>query len=119
MPNDNRVLSSLNYLAKNRIASTFIQGTISGDDKEINKFGIKVRDSTPCAIVIAGIDAEDPNSKNVSEKIGLVSEKIKNGMLVLLRFGPLSQGELTTYTRSTVIVTGEGYFPYASHLPKM
>ena len=80
-----------------------IHGSISGEDSEVNNFGVRVRVNTPCALVLANFEAND---RTTSEKIALVSDKIKDGVLLLFRFGVYSKGSLVTFKTKTVIVTG-------------
>jgi hypothetical protein len=53
------------------------------------------------------VEGNDENSKNISARVGLVSEKMKDGILFLLRFGMFKKNQLTTFTRKTIIVTGK------------
>jgi hypothetical protein len=80
----------------------------SGEDKEIDKLGMRVRHSTRCAVVIAEIDVSEKNPAKTLERIGFVSEKMKKGILVLFRFGVPAPDQLaSTFTRKTIIVTGK------------
>jgi hypothetical protein len=80
----------------------------SGEDKEIDKLGMRVRHSTRCGVVIADIDVREKNPAKSLERIGFVSEKMKKGILVLFRFGVPAPDQLaSTFTRKTIIVTGK------------
>jgi hypothetical protein len=84
-----------------------VHGSTAWEEKEMDNFSIKVRGNVPCAVVVAGIDGDDKNAKKISEKIGLVVDKLKNGILLLLRFGFPHQNELVTFKHTTIIVTGK------------
>ena len=65
-----------------------------------------MRNRTKCSIVLATVDGDAENVKKKTERIGLVSEKMKNGILLLLRFGTYKKDQLSTFVRKTIIVTG-------------
>jgi len=83
------------------------QGSILEDDDKMDQFGFKVRERTTCSLVLASVDAND---KKTSEKIGLVSDKIQDGALLLLRFGIYTKDSLATYKTKLIIVTGRPIF---------
>jgi hypothetical protein len=80
-----------------------IQGSVSGEDKEVNNFLVKTRFSTKWSLVLASVEAND---KKTSEKIAMISDKINEGVLLLLRFGVYSKETLVTFKTKTIIVTG-------------
>jgi hypothetical protein len=74
----------------------------------VDEFGVKVRHSARCAIVLAGIDVGKKNPAKKLKRIGLVSERTKKGILLIFRFGIPPPDQLTsTFTRNTIIVTGK------------
>ncbi len=83
-----------------------IQGSVSGEDKEVNNFGVKTRFSTKWSLVLASVEAND---KKTSEKIAMISDKINEGVLLLLRFGVYSKETLATFKTKTIIVTGNKF----------
>jgi len=83
------------------------QGTILEDDAKMDQFGVKVRARTTCSLVLASVEAND---KKTSEKIALVSDKIQDGALLLLRFGIYTEDSLATYKTNMIIVTGRPIF---------
>ncbi len=85
------------------------QGSILEDDAKMDQFGVKVRASTTCSLVLASVDAND---KKTSEKIALVSDKIQDGALLLLRFGIYTTDSLATYKTKTIIATGRPIFVF-------
>jgi hypothetical protein len=74
--------------------------------QELDLFGVRVREWSKCSIIVASVESVDKNSTKVSQRIALVSEKMKDGILLLFRYGISQQNQLTTYTRKTIIVTG-------------
>ena len=83
-----------------------IQGSVLKDEKEMNRFGLKVRASAASSLVLARVEAND---KKTSEKITLVSNIINDGFLLLFRFGIYSKGTLATFKTKTIIVTGRSF----------
>jgi len=81
-----------------------IHASILGEEKNVKNFGVKARFSTKWSLVLASVQAND---KKTSEKIALVSDKIKDGVLLLFRFGVYSEGSLATFLTKTIIVTGK------------
>jgi len=72
----------------------------------LDHFGLVVRNRTKCSVVLATVDGDAENTKKITERIGLVSERMKDGILLLLRFGTYRLDKLTTFMRKTIIVTG-------------
>ena len=88
------------YFPNNQI----IQGSVMEDEKEMNRFGLKVRANTAaCSLVLARVEAND---RKTTEKIALVSNIINDGVLLLFRFGIYSKGTLATFKTKTIIVSG-------------
>ncbi len=83
------------------------QGSILEDEGKMDQFGVKVRVSTTCSLVLASMDAND---KKTSEKIALVSDKMQDGALLLLRFGIYTKDSLATFKTKTIIATGRLIF---------
>jgi len=103
MPDNDQVSGNLKQFFPDK---QMFQGSVLEDDVKVNQFGVKVRGSATCSLVLASVDAND---KKTSEKIALVSDKIQDGALLLLRFGVYAKGSLATYKSKTIIVTGSPF----------
>ena len=103
MANNDQVSSNLKQFFPDK---QLFQGSILEDEAKMNQFGVKVRASCTCSLVLASVDAND---KKTSEKIALVADKIQDGALLLLRFGVYAKGSLSTYKTKTIIVTGRSF----------
>jgi hypothetical protein len=104
MADNDRVTSNLKQFFPDK---QMFQGTILEDDAKMDQFGVKVRARTTCSLVLASMEAND---KKTSEKIALVSDKIQDGALLLLRFGIYTEDSLATYKTKLIIVTGRPIF---------
>ncbi len=113
MANNVRASNNMKQFFRDR---QMFQGSILEDDAEMNQFGVKVRASTACSLVLASVDAND---KKTSEKIALVSDKIQDGALLLLRFGVYAEDSLATYKTKLIIVTGLPFCLQIRYLCKM
>jgi len=83
-----------------------IHGSISDEDREVNSFGVSVRVNTPCSIVLANVEAND---RRISEKIAMVSDKIR---CLLFSSGFFSDESMVTFKTKTVIITGNDFIIY-------
>jgi len=64
----------------------------------VNSFGVSVRVNTPCSIVLANVEAND---RRISEKIAMVSDKIKDGVLLLFSAGVYSDESMVTFKKNS------------------
>ena len=72
----------------------------------MDKFGVKVRNSADCGIIVVAID-DKAGSKKISEKVELVLHKLKDGTALFLHLGTQSVGEFSIHTKKIITVTGK------------
>ena len=104
------VTANLNKFVINRTTPVVnIDDNVS--DSELKNMTLIVRKKLISSIVLADFsEFEIVNFQRKSEKISLVSNKLKNGFLILLLFGTSINRDETQFLSKTIILTGKQFF---------
>ena len=107
-PRNQLVSKSLIKFAQNE-TTAFVNIDNNLNNSELKNLTLVVRKKFTSSIVLAAdfSDFQNDNFRNKSEKICLVTEKLKNGYLILLIEGASFKRDESRFLSKTIIITGK------------
>ena len=110
-PRNQLVSKNLIKFAQNE-TTAFVNIDNNLNNSELKNLTLVVRKKFTSSIVLAAdfSDFQNDNFRNKSEKICLVTEKLKNGYLILLLFKASFKRDESRFLTKTIIITGKQNF---------
>jgi hypothetical protein len=100
------VTKNLNLFVKNE-STAVVNIDVNIKYSELKKLTLMVRKKFTSSIILADFsEFQDENFQKQSEKIQLVTEKLKNGFLIVFRSGVSFQRDKARFLTKTIILTG-------------
>ena len=105
-PENNRLVKSLRLLVNDYPERHHLHATIlEQEDKDLEKLGLKARNTFNCSVVIATLNGAI--TKSWSNKIGFFSGKMKKGFLLVLQLDTTAPNkEQSIFMLKTVVLRG-------------